>query len=197
MVTLYIKNMVCSRCVRVVREELSALGIEAINIKLGEVLLRKLPENMNEVIETLARSGFELLESKSAQTVEAIKAEIIDLIYRDKLEELQVNLSQYLSEKLGKDYSTLSKLFSDVESTTIEQFFIIHKIERVKEFIVYDELNLSEIAYRLGYSSVQHLSNQFKKTTGLSPSHFKKKGHRHPLDGLSERKTIYQFPIFV
>jgi len=191
MVTLYIKNMVCSRCIRVVKDELTDLGIDVVDVRLGRAVLANPPQNLDEMVDRLAQNGFELLEDKNAKIVESIKNRIIDLIYSDRLEEMHINLSQDLSQHLGKDYSALSKLFSDVESITIEKFFILHKVERVKELIVYDELTLSEIAYRLGYSSVQHLSNQFKKTTGLSPSHFKNTDRTHrPLDVLNKSKIL-------
>ncbi len=183
--------MVCSRCIRVVRDELTDLGADVVDVQLGKAVLVNPPQKLDELNIRLAQNGFALLEDKNAKIVEAIKNRIIGLIYSDRLEEMHINWSQDLSNHLGKDYSTLSKLFSDVESITIEKFFILHKIERVKELIVYDELTLSEIAYRLGYSSVQYLSNQFKKTTGLSPSHFKKSNRvRRSLDTLNEGKTL-------
>ena len=183
--------MVCSRCIRVVKEELKSFGLEIVDVQLGKAVLTKQPPNMDKLNMRLKENGFELLEDKNTKIVESIKSAIIELIYSNRLEELSVNLSDYLSAQLGKDYTALSKLFSDVESITIENFFIRHKVERVKEFMVYDELNLSEISYRLVYSYVQHLSNQFKKTTGLSPSHFKRSNRsRRPLDTLSTGKTL-------
>ncbi len=183
--------MVCSRCIRVVKDELTGLGLDVIDVQLGKAVLVKQPQNLNKLNHSLRQNGFELLEDKNAKIVESIKSKIIELIYTDGLEEMNINLSGYLSDHLGRDYSSLSKLFSDVESITIEKFFILHKVERVKELMVYNELNLSEIAYRLGYSSVQHLSNQFKKTTGLSPSHFKKSNRpRRSLDVLNKGETL-------
>jgi len=185
---LHIKNMVCGRCIRVVKEELQNLGLEVLDIQLGWV---KIAQNINEsmktrVKENLNKSGFELLTDRSAQTVEKIKREIIKLVYGAELESGSVILSIHLAGALGRDYSSLSKLFSEVGGITIEHFFIAHKIERVKELLIYDELTLSEISWRLGYSSVQHLSNQFKKLTGLSPSYFKKiKNERQHLDKVS------------
>lgn len=183
--------MVCSRCIRVVREELIGLGLEVIDVRLGKVILAKLPKNMESLNTTLKQNGFELLEDKNAQIVESIKSHIIELIYSDNLGDMKTNLSHYLSKHLGRDYSALSKLFSEIESITIEKYFILHKVERVKELIVYDELTLTEIAFKLGYSSVQHLSNQFKKITGLSPSYFKKsKQPRRSLDTLNTSETL-------
>ena len=183
--------MVCRRCIRVVREELTGLGLDVIDVQLGKVVLTKLPENMEPVETILNQNGFEVLEGKNAQIVGSIKSQIIKLIYSDNLGDMKTNLSHYLSKHLGRDYSALSKLFSEVESITIEKYFILHKVERIKELMVYDELTFSEIAYKLGYSSVQHLSNQFKKTTGLSPSYFKKENPpRRPIDGLKPSKTL-------
>ncbi|MBT5461540.1 MAG: helix-turn-helix transcriptional regulator [Candidatus Marinimicrobia bacterium] len=189
--SLYIKNMVCSRCIRVVREELTGLGLDVVDVQLGKVVLAKHPKNIEPVETILNQNGFELLEDKNAQIVESIKNQIIELIYSENLGEMKTNLSHYLSKQLGRDYSALSKLFSEVESITLEKYFILHKVERIKEFMVYDELTLSEIAYKLGYSSVQHLSNQFKKTTGLSPSYFKNVNpSRRPIDGLKSGETL-------
>jgi YesN/AraC family two-component response regulator len=166
--------MVCSRCIRVLNEEFLALKFDINSIKLSEVELKKeLSSNeLREVEEMLLRNGFELLKDKKAAHIEAIKSEISQLIYGETDWD-NLTLSSYLEEKLNLDYHYLSSLFSAVESITIEKYMIQQKIERVKEFIAYDELNFSEIAYKLGYSSVQHLSNQFKKVIGLSPSHFK------------------------
>jgi|TARA_B110000495_G_scaffold159889_1_gene144110 AraC family transcriptional regulator len=189
--SLYIKNMVCNRCIRVVREELIGLGLDVVDVQLGKVVLAKHPNNFRRIETVLNQNGFELLEDKNAQIVESIKSQIIELIYNDGLGEMKTNLSQYLSKHLGKDYSALSKLFSEVESITVEKYSILQKVERIKELMVYDELSLSEIAYKLGYSSVQHLSNQFKKMTGLSPSYFKKVNPpRRTIDGLSSGETL-------
>lgn len=183
---LYIKNMVCNRCIKVVKDEFEKAGLEIKAITLGKVSIDAKSTHLTkqDISDILTLNGFELLEDKKAKTVETIKNEIIKLIYNDKLEYLNVNLSQYLKKKLAKDYSYLSTLFSQVENITLEHYVILQKIERVKELIVYDELTLSEISYQLGYSSLQHLSNQFKKITGLTPSHFKKIGaeKRKPLD---------------
>lgn len=182
---LYIKNMVCDRCRMVVRQEMDKLHIDYTNVELGEVSLASPPttEELSLLARELKRNGFELIEDKGKRTISAIKTAILDYI-RDTSGPRKFNFSDYLSSKLNKDYSSLSKLFSEVEGTTIEKYLILQKIERVKELLVYDEMNLSEIAHALHYSSVQHLSNQFKKITGLTPSHFKKIGdnRRKPID---------------
>ena len=167
--------MVCPRCLKVVSEELAKLGYQATVEQLGIAKLDHPVEqvDINRISQVLEKNGFELLIEKSAKIIETIKTLIIELIYQDQLESLSVNLSDYLARRLNHDYSYLSSLFSAVESITIEKYFILQKIERVKELLIYDELTLSETAYRLGYSSVQHLSNQFKKVTGMSPTHFK------------------------
>lgn len=183
---IYIKNMVCDRCIKVVKEELEKMGLVVEDIKLGNVTVSN-PEAIKDirvVEKALVENGFELLVDSKAQTIEKIKTEIIKLIQSGELESLNVNISDYIIEKVGKDYPYLSHLFSSVESITIEKYFILQRIEKVKELLVYNERNLTEIAYKLGYSSVQYLSNQFKKVTGLTPSHFKqlKKMHRNTLD---------------
>jgi AraC-like DNA-binding protein len=185
--TLAIKNMVCNRCVRVVREELEALGLPVRNVALGEVLLERelSPEELSTVRARLAESGFELIDDKRARLIEQIKKFIINEIHHQHgADEPQTNLSDRLARALGRDYTYLSTLFSSVEDQTIEQFVIRQKIERVKELLVYDELTLSEIAWQLGYSSVQHLSTQFKKVTGFTPTHYKnlREFKRLPLD---------------
>lgn len=171
---LYIKNMVCPRCIKVVKEELEKLGLSVDYITLGEVHTSG-EADLNLIKNTLLENGFELLDDKQKQTVEKIKVLIIDRIHHSK-EDLTpgFNFSGYLSEKMNLSYQYISTLFSSVEETTIEKFIINQKIEKVKEYLVYDELNLNEISYRLGYSSLQHLSNQFKRITGFSPSQFKK-----------------------
>ncbi|MEJ5351293.1 MAG: helix-turn-helix domain-containing protein [Melioribacteraceae bacterium] len=184
---LYIKNMVCNRCIKVVKEELEKIGIKVKNISLGEVeTATEIDKNkLNEIKKVLEENGFELLENRKAKIIEKIKNIIITKIYND--EEFLINnknFSKLIEEQIGLDYNYLSSLFSSLESITIEQFIILQKIERAKELLKYDELTLSEIAFKLGYSSVQHLSNQFKKVTGLSASEFKKitKNIRKPLD---------------
>ncbi len=182
---LNIKNMVCNRCIMVVQNELNRLGFDVKHIKLGEVVLDRdaSPEEIKRIGDTLVPLGFELIDDKKSHIIERIKTIIIDLVHhQDNV--IKTNLSEVLSEKLNHDYNYLSNLFSEVEGTTIEKYFIAQKIEKVKELLVYDELSLSEIAYRLNYSSVAYLSNQFKKVTGLSPSHFKqiREDRRKPLD---------------
>ena len=171
---LYIKNMVCIRCKMVVKYELEKLQLHFTRIELGEVELMEeiTPEQILLLDTSLKNAGLELMDDKKSILVEKIKAAIIELVHYQN-EQLKLNLSDYLSEKLNHNYSYLSNLFSEVKGTTIEKFYLAHKIERVKELLVYDELTLSEIAWRLHYSSVAHLSNQFKKMTGLTPSHFK------------------------
>ena len=172
---LRIKNMVCPRCIRVVKEELENLGYKTTIERLGlaRIEYSENPPDMDEITKILEKNGFELLLDKNAEIIDNIKTLIIDLIYQDELEEMYINLSDYLVQKLNHDYSFLSTLFSSVESITIEKYFILQKIERVKELLIYDELTLSAIAYRLGYGNVQYLSNQFKKITGMNPSQFK------------------------
>ncbi len=172
---LYIKYMVSLRCKMVVSEELKKLGIQKAVIDLGLVETQEdiAPEQLEQLRIALLRSGLELMEDHKAILIEKIKNVIIKMIhYFDELP--QVNYSDYISEKLGYDYTYLSNLFSEVKGTTIQHFIIIHKIEKVKELLSYDELNLTEISYKLHYSSVAHLSNQFKKVTGLPPSFYKK-----------------------
>ncbi len=182
---LYVRNMVCNRCIMVVENTLKQLNIDYEKVLLGEVILnKKISEaEKNKIRESLEPLGFELIEDKSSRIIENIKAIIIDLIQK-KNSELQTNLSDLLSSELKHDYSYLSNLFSDVEGITIEKYFIAQRIEKVKELLVYDELSLTEIAYKLNYSSVSYLSSQFKKVTGLTPGHFKKIGEdkRKPLD---------------
>ena len=172
---LYIKYMVSNRCKTVVKEELKRLGLHFIVVDLGEVeIMENISAEQREKIRiALLKSGLELMDDMRAVLIEKIKNVIIEMVhYTDELP--KTNFSDYLSEKLNHDYTYLSKLFSEVQGTTIEKFIISHKIERIKEFIIYDELSLTEIALSMHYSSVAHLSNQFKKNTGLTPSHFKK-----------------------
>ena len=181
---LYIKNMVCDRCIMVVRQALQNLHIDSYQVSLGEVQTTTAltAEQKQELGSNLAAIGFELLDDNRQQIIEKIKNTIISQIHHHDGERHQ-NFSEILSKSLHKDYSYLSKLFSEVEGITIEKFIINHKIEKIKELIIYDELSLSEIAYKLNYSSVAHLSNQFKKATGLTPSHFRQLGQkRKPLD---------------
>jgi len=167
--------MVCIRCQMVVKAELEKLGLHYVDVKIGEanIIENIQPEQLEQLDAALRKSGLQLMDDKKSILVEKIKSAIIELVhYTD--EQIKVNLSDFLSEKLNHDYTYLSNLFTEVKGTTIEKFYLAHKTERVKELIVYDELNLTEIAYKMHYSSVAHLSNQFKKITGLTPSHFKK-----------------------
>ena len=185
MSTLFVKNMVCNRCIMVVQDELEKLGLDFTNIKLGEVILAKelTSDERNSLESALVPLGFELIDDKKSRIIEKIKNIIIDLVHHQD-NDSKNNLSDILSEKLNHDYNYLSNLFSEVEGTTIEKYFIAQKIEKIKELLVYDELSLSEIAIRLNYSSVAYLSNQFKKVTGLTPSYFKqiREDKRKPLD---------------
>ena len=171
---LYIKNMVCSRCKMVVKSELEKLGLHIITVDLGKVeIFEDNIENQKDKLEHRFKLlGFELLDNKVSKTVERIKNLIIDLVHNQNTI-LKINLSQYLSDDLLQDYNTMSNLFSDVEGTTIEHYFIAQKIEKVKEFLMYDEFSLSQIADKMQYSDVAHLSNQFKKVTGFTPTTFK------------------------
>jgi AraC-like DNA-binding protein len=171
---LYIKYMVSLRCKMMVKEELKKIGLHYVIVDLGvvEILEDINPEQFELLKQNLARSGLELLDDKKSILIERIKNVIVEMVhYTDELP--KVNYSDYISEKLHHDYTYLSNIFSEVKGITIQQYIIIHKIERVKELLLYDELNLTEIAYMLNYSSVAHLSNQFKKVTGLTPSYFK------------------------
>ncbi len=185
---LYVKNMVCGRCIKSVKDTLLALGIDYISVTLGEVELASpvSPEKLEKLRLTLLDSGFELIDDAKTKLIEQVKTLIIRSIYdNDKPE--TINYSDHLSKQTGKPYTALSALFSSVENITIEKFIISQKIERAKELLVYGELTLSEIAYRLGYSSSQHLSNQFKKTTGFTPSYFKelKEKKRQSIDKIT------------
>ncbi len=185
MSTLFIKNMVCNRCIMMVQNELDKLDLNVKNIRLGEVTFDKelIVEEKRKLDEALTLLGFQVIDDKKSLIIEKIKNIIIDLVHHQN-NDAKTNLSDVLSSQLHHDYNYLSNLFSDIEGTTIEKYFIAQKIEKVKELLVYDELSLSEIAFRLNYSSVAYLSNQFKKVTGLTPSHFKqiKEDKRKPLD---------------
>jgi len=180
--------MVCNRCIKVVKEEFEKIGLTVNTIKLGEAEVSSKKEIVLEPIKkTLQENGFELLEDKNVKLIESIKTLVINAIHHtNKGEHLSENYSDYIAKTVGKDYSYLSHLFSSIENITIEKYIIHQKIERVKELLVYDEMTLSEIAYKLGYSSVGHLSAQFKQITGMSPSEFKKLQNkdRKPLDHL-------------
>lgn len=183
--TIFIRNMVCNRCIMVVQDLLDKLDLKSTGIKLGEVELGDplTAEDRNRLAESLVPLGFELIDDKKSRIIAQIKTIIIEMVHHQE-HDSKSNLSAVLSKALHHDYTYLSNLFSDVEGTTIEKYFIAQKIEKVKELLVYDELSLSEIAFRLNYSSVAHLSSQFKKITGLTPSHFKqiREDKRKPLD---------------
>jgi len=182
---LYIKYMVSVRCKMVVKEELKRMGLHFMLVDLGEIeIMEDISMAQREELKmALLRSGLELMDDKKMMLIEKIKNVIIEMVhYSDELPKM--NYSDYISQKLNHDYTYLSNVFSEVKGITIQQFIIIHKIERAKELLLYDELNLTEISYRLDYSSVAHLSNQFKKITGLSPSHFRqlKEKRRRPIE---------------
>ncbi len=187
---IYIKYMVSIRCKMAVKEALKALGLHFIVVDLGEV---EIMENLSQeqrthLTQVLLQSGLELMDDKRAVLIERIKNAIIEMVHHTD-EIIKVNFSDFLSKKLDHDYTYLANLFSEVQGTTIEQFIISHKIERIKELIIYGELNITEIAWKMNYSSVAHLSNQFKKVTGLSPSHFKqlRDKRRSPIEDIGNR----------
>lgn len=184
--TLHIRNMVCPRCLKVVNEELGKLDLRPVAIQLGEVKLDEEPSpaQLQGLREALLENGFELIEDKKAELVEKIKIAIIELIRSGEVEHLNTNMSDYLAEALGRDYHYLSTLFSAEEGLTIARYVVLQKVERVKELLAYNELSLSQISFQLGYSSVAHLSAQFKQVTGMSPSEYKKAAapSRKPLD---------------
>ena len=166
--------MVCIRCKMVVKDELTKLGLKYSSVDLGEAeLLESItPVQVDQLRVALLKFGLELMDDKKSVLIQKIKTIIIELVHYSE-EPLVINLSDHLSQNLHHDYTYLANLFSEVQGTTIEKFYISHKIERVKEFLVYNELTLTEIAYKMHYSSVAHLCTQFKKVTGLTPSHFK------------------------
>ena len=189
---LYIKNMVCHRCKMVVKTELEKLELHPVNIALGEVMIEEKQlskEQLEQLAEALKAVGFELIDDRRSKLIEGIKTFIIDTIHY-KEEQPKKNYSELLSQHLHHDYSYLSNLFSEVEGITIEQYIINQKIEKVKELLLYDEQSLSQIALQLGYSSTAHLSSQFKKFTGLTPSRFKQTGveSRKSLDDVGKPK---------
>ncbi len=185
---LHIKNMVCPRCIKVLKEEFERLNIGIQQIELGKVSTTSVLSNeqIRAIKKVLEENGFELIDDKRSRLIDKIKTLIIEKIHHTKDSLEAINSSDYISRETGYDYSYLSNLFSSVEGITIEKYIINQKIEKVKELLVYDELTLNEISFQLGYSSVQHLSNQFKKVTGLTPSHFKKlkENRRKPLDSV-------------
>jgi len=176
-----------------VKEELKKLGLHFIVVDLGEVeIMENISTEQREQVKiALLNSGLELMDDKRAVLIEKIKNAIIEMVHHSD-EIIKINFSDFLSEKLNYDYTYLANLFSEVQGTTIEQFMISHKVERIKELIIYGELNITEIAWKMNYSSVAHLSNQFKKVTGLSPSHFKqlKDKRRSPIEEIGNLNEI-------
>ena len=189
---LYIKYMVSNRCKIAVKEELKKLGLHFMVVDLGEVEIMEniSPEMREQVKNALFENGFELMDDKRSMLIEKIKNTIVDMVHNSD-EMIKTNFSTYLSEKMNHDYTYLANLFSEVQGTTIEQFIISHKIERIKELLIYGEQNITEIAWKMNYSSVAHLSNQIKKVTGLSPSHFKqlKDKRRSPLEDVGTSRA--------
>ncbi len=184
---LFIKNMVCSRCKMVVKSEFEKLGIHPIHVELGEIILEEEMDTARrqQISKALESYGFALIDDKKSQWIERIKNIIVNLVHYSE-GPVDSNLSDIIAKDLRMDYPYLSNLFSEVEGITIEKYHIAQKIERVKELLVYNEFSLNEISYQLGYSSAGHLSNQFKKLTGLTPTHFKrlKEKKRMPLEDL-------------
>ena len=185
--TLFIKNMVCPRCIKVVREEFEQLGLDVRSVELGEVVTGGItnPKMIEQIRHVLEKNGFELIEDQKVKIIETIKHAVLKLVQSDGDNNLAIKKhSTFIANEVGKEYHYLSTLFSSVENVTIEQFIILQKIERVKELLKYGELTLGEIGFKLGYSSVQHLSNQFKSVTGMMPTKFKsmRKPLRKPVD---------------
>ncbi len=190
---LYIKYMVSARCKMMVKEDLKSLGLHFIVVDLGEIeIMEDISAQQREALKTaLLNSGLELMDDKKAILIERIKNVVIEMVHH--LDELpRVNYSEYISKKISHDYTYLSNMFSEVKGITIQQFIIVHKIERIKELIIYGELNMTEIAWKMNYSSVAHLSNQFKKITGFTPSYFKqlKDRKRSPIEEIGNEHSI-------
>ena len=183
---LYIKNMVCNRCIKVVNDELIKIKIDIKDIELGKVYLNTpvTDETLEKIKHILSDNGFELITDKKSILIDRIKTLIVEKVHHSDDAPEYINSSLYISKEIGYDYSYLSKLFSSAEGITIEKFIILQKVEKAKELLTYNQLSLNEISYKLGYSSVQHLSGQFKKITGQSPSLFRKNNsnNRKPLD---------------
>ncbi len=183
---LHVKNMVCNRCIKVIKDEFEKIGLDIEHIELGVVNLTLDIDydTQQKIKDLLEDNGFELIDDKKSQIIDKIKTLIIKNIHHESNVPDFNNSSDYIAKELGYDYSYLSKLFSSVVGITIEKYIINQKLEKVKELLIYDQLSLKEIAFQLGYSSVQYLSNQFKKNTGLTPSQFKelKSNDRKPLD---------------
>ena len=186
---LIIKNMVCPRCITSVEQLLKKNHLEVKHVGLGEVELTTEPTEAQLInfATELEQTGFELLDDQKKQLIEQVKNLLIGKVQSGSIEE-HFSVSKFLGNQIFKDYTSISKLFSEVEGITIEQFFILQKIEKTKEWLMYNEQSLGQIAFELGYSSTQHLSNQFKKLTGMTPSQFKQLGalHRKPIDGVKD-----------
>ncbi|MET1056212.1 MAG: AraC family transcriptional regulator [Pedobacter sp.] len=185
---LHIKNMVCDRCILIVRQQLDQLGLSADTISLGKVSVSPEPDQLKlqEVSAALQGLGFELIDKEKNQLIEQIKTQVIEIVHYSDLSAVQQSLMNLIAQKLNRDYVYLSRLFSDAEGVTIEKYIIQQKVEKVKELLEYGELNLNEISYKMGYSSSAHLSTQFKSVTGMPPSKYKAQpaGDRKPLDQL-------------
>lgn len=186
---LYVKNMVCDRCILIVRQQLENFGFKIKEISLGKIDIEPAASaaQLQELAAAFAGLGFELMDKEKDQLVEQIKTQIIELVHYADLNEIHQSMTQLLAAKLNKDYTYLSRQFSDAEGLTIEKYIIQQKVEKVKELLEYGELNLNEIAYKMGYSSSAHLSSQFKALTGLTPSKYKMAtvNDRKPLDKVS------------
>jgi AraC family transcriptional regulator len=183
---LYIKNMVCDRCILIVRQEVEKVGLQVKDIALGKVALNiaPSPEQLQELTVSLQAQGFQLIDKQRNQLVEQVKNKVIERVHHAPLHNLTESLTQLVAKDLNKEYAYLSRLFSEVEGITVEKYVIQQKVEKVKELLEYGELNLNEIAFKMGYSSSAHLSTQFKSVTGMTPSHYKATTHhdRKPLD---------------
>lgn len=185
---LHVKNMVCDRCILIVRQQLENLNFNVGPISLGKVTIEPeaSAEQLQGISSVLQVLGFELIDKDKDQLIELIKTQVIELVHHSDLSALKQSLMSVIADKLHKEYVYLSRLFSDAEGITIEKYIIQQKVEKVKELLEYDEMNLNEIAYRMGYSSSAHLSTQFKSVTGISPSKYKAQpGDRKPLDQVS------------
>lgn len=172
---IFIKNMICTRCMKVIKQDLNALGVEVLEMRLGKLKVRY-PEGevtLNQIEEILKEDEFEFIKDKNEQISESIKLMLIQMVNNLPIARIK-NLSDHLAENLHRDYWTLSKLFSKTEEITIEKYFILLRVEKAKELIEYNELNFSEMAFELGYNSIHHLSRQFKQVTGMSMSDYKR-----------------------
>ena len=192
MTKFYIRNMFCRRCISTVEELFGQAGIPVSSVTLGEVMVTidvLDDDRLEKLGQLLLENGFELVNDRKSRLLEQIKATVIDIIHHQDHYELKINWSSYLSEKLNCDYNYLSNIFSAVNGITLERYIMRQKIEKIKEYLFYDELSLKEIAYKLGYSNQAHVSSQFKKMTGLTPSEYKKSRQemsRTPLDSILE-----------